>query len=109
MPVNKSNKGKFFPCRESNPGLAEYPVECDREQIRLLAIQQNSGTQVLLLVFFTLTIHVKKAQILLLFSSYGLFPCHAANSPVAPGCNSCEQCLAIETTGQWLKLQYLYA
>ncbi|KRX91658.1 hypothetical protein T4B_2634 [Trichinella pseudospiralis] len=40
---------------------------------------------------------------------YGLFPCHAANSPVAPGCNSCEQCLAIETTGQWLKLQYLYA
>ncbi|KAL1227698.1 3-hydroxydecanoyl-[acyl-carrier-protein] dehydratase [Trichinella pseudospiralis] len=87
----------------------KYPVECDRKQIRLLVIQQNSGTQVLLLVFFALTIHVKKAQILLLFSSYGLFPCHAANSPVAPGCNSCEQCLAIETTGQWLKLQYLYA
>ncbi|KRX39858.1 hypothetical protein T03_4706 [Trichinella britovi] len=45
MSVNKSNKGDAFPCRESNLGLAEYPVECDREQIRLLAIQQNSGTQ----------------------------------------------------------------
>ncbi|XP_003366945.1 conserved hypothetical protein [Trichinella spiralis] len=93
LKINLNNKRQYSL-------VFKYPVECGREQIRLLAIQQNSGTQVLLLVFFTLTMHVKKAQILLLFSSYGLFPCHAANSPVAPGCNSCEQCSAIETTGQ---------
>ncbi|KAL1237409.1 Alanine racemase [Trichinella spiralis] len=80
MPVNKSNKGDAFPCRESNP--SHYTTW---DSIRLNVVESKYGCWPFNKI---------------LARSYGLFPCHAANSPVAPGCNSCEQCSAIETTGQ---------